>query len=221
MTMPDSPVAIAAARGMAFAAAVLVAACGGSGSSPTAPTTPSSQGIFSLVVASVTPGVLPVGETGFASVSGWTTQNGSPVYGNIPVTRWTSANAAVATVANTGVVAAVGGGTATLTALFDGGSQATTVSVFTDRDIEGLAVSCPPIPVGIAGVFCTVAARTRYGNGPVKATWRSSRPEIASLANDGSTPSTATLLLGHATGQTVVTATYGAFQGSATVDVAR
>lgn len=219
--MPDLPVAIASARWLALGAAIFAAACGGSGSSPTAPTAPSNQGIFSLVVASVTPGVLPVGETGFASVSGWTTQNGSRIYGNIPVTRWTSANTAVATVATTGVVTAVGGGTASLTAMFDGGSQATTVSVFTDRDIEGLVVTCSSIPAGAAGSFCTAAARTRFGNGPVKARWTSSRPDIASLANDGSTPSVAMLLLAQAAGQTVVTATYGAFQGSATVDVAR
>jgi len=42
---------------------------------------------------------------------------------------------------------------------------------------------------------------------------------VAPLATDGSTPSAATLVLRKAQGQTVVTATYGAFSASATVDV--
>ena len=53
----------------------------------------------------------------------------------------------------------------------------------------------------------------------MKATWTSSRPEVASLATDGSRPSSAILLLANAPGQTVVTATYGAFPTTATVDV--
>lgn len=214
-------VAISTLRGSALAAALLAAACGASGSSPTSPTLPSTSGNFSLVAASVTPDVLPVGDTAFASVSGWTTQNGAPIFGSIPVTRWTSSNPSVATVVDTGSVTARAPGTAALTAFFDGGSRATTVSVFADRDIEGLVVTCASIPAGATGAFCNVAARTRVGSGPVKATWTSSRPEIASVATDGSRPSTAMLLLAHAPGQTVVTATYGAFQATATVDVVR
>ncbi|MFN7978656.1 MAG: Ig-like domain-containing protein [Vicinamibacterales bacterium] len=162
--------------------------------------------------------MLPAGDTAFASLEGRTTQGGLAIV-SVPVSRWTSSNPSVATVTNTGNVTAVAPGTAALTATFDGGSQAATVAVFGDRDIEGLTVTCGDIPPGVQGVFCTVAARTRLGSGPVKATWRSSRPDVGSLATDGSTPSVAIVVQRETPGQTVITATYGTFSATATIEV--
>lgn len=102
-----------------------------------------------------------------------------------------------------------------------GGTHAATVSVFGDRDILGLRVTCAEMLPSSSGTFCDVVARTGRGDGPVKARWTSSRPEVASVANEVLPPSSTMLLLANAPGQTVVTATYGAFQGRTTVDVRR
>jgi len=195
------------------------AACGGSGSSPTMPTPTGSSVTYSFLSAVVSPSVLPVGETAFARVEGWTITAGDRVYGPIGVSAWRSSSTAVASVTNTGIVTAAAPGIATLTATSDAGPYSTTVSVFGDSDIEGLTVTCGDIPPGIDGVFCSAAARTRVGNGPVKARWTSSRPDVGFLATDGSTPSAAILVLRKNAGQTVMTATYGAFTGTATIEV--
>lgn len=202
---------------LVLAIGLYAAACGGSGSSPTAPTGASVT--YSFLSAIVNPSVLPVGETAFAKVEGWTFTAGDKTYGPIRVSAWRSSSTAVASVTNTGIVTAAAPGIATLTATSDAGPYSTTVSVFGDRDVEGLMVTCEDIPAGIDGVFCHAAARTRVGNGPVKAQWTSSRPGVGSLATDGSKPSAEVLVLRVTPGQTVITATYGAFTAAATVEV--
>lgn len=100
-------VALTATQGLVLGAAPFAAACGANDSSPVAPTAPNTV-LSGLIGASVTPLVVQPGETAVASVTGWTTPNGSPIYGQIPVTRWTSSNTSVATVASNGIVLAVG-----------------------------------------------------------------------------------------------------------------
>lgn len=206
---PEGPKTIGRSGGLALAVMLFATACGGSGASPTAPTS------YSGVEVRLNPPVMPPGETSLASV--WASSKG--IDGPIPVTGWTSSNRSVATVSASGVVTAIAPGTTLITGAFDGGSHAATLGVFGERDLEGLNVTCGSIPTGFQFTQCNVTARTRVGEGPVKATWTSSRPEVAPLATDGSTPSAATLVLRKAKGQTVVTATYGAFSATATVDV--
>jgi hypothetical protein len=203
---------------LALALVVFVGACDGSSSSPTAPTTSRPSVVYLFPTASVNPAVLAVGDTGVASVWAWTTSNGTPIYGPIPVTRWTSSSTAVATVTNSGSVAAVAPGTATLTATFDGGTQVATAGVFGPRDIEAVEVACFS-PVALKQVTtCQAQVRTRYGNAPVRAAWTSSNPDVASLVGSPAAASTA-FLNANAPGQTVVSATYGVFRGEATVEV--
>lgn len=207
---------ITKAGGLALATMVLAVACGGSDSSPTSPT---ASGGYTGLEMHLSPAVLPAGETSLASVWAWTNGVGGLNFGPIPVTRWTSSNASVATVNTTGAITALAPGTTSITGAFEGGSHAATLAVFGQRDIEGLTVTCGPILPGSQGTFCDVVVRTRVGNGLVKATWTSSNPEVASLAGDGARPSSSALLLVKTAGQTIVTATYGAFQGTTTVEV--
>ena len=202
-----------------LAVGLCASACGGSSSSPTTPTPAGSSVTYAFLSAIVNPPVLAAGETAFARVEGWTITAGDRIYGPISVSAWRSSSTAVASVTNTGIVTAAAPGIATLTATSDAGPYSTTVSVFGDSDVEGLTVTCGDIPPGIDGVFCSAAARTRVGDGPVKARWTSSRPDVGFLATDGSTPSAAILVLRKNAGQTVMTATYGAFTGTATIEV--
>ena len=61
----------------------------------TAPT-PTASALF--VSVSVRPPHLMPGESGDGSAWGWTSQNGSPIYGPVPVTAWTTSNPSVARV---------------------------------------------------------------------------------------------------------------------------
>jgi len=195
---------------LTLAVGLCASACGGSGSSPTAPDV-----AYSGVEVRLNPAVMPPGETSLASVWAWS----KGVWGPIPVSGWTSSNRAVATISATGVITAIAPGTTLITGAFDGGSHAAPLGVFGERDLEGLNVSCGSMPAGIQFTICNVTARTRVGEGPVKATWTSSNPEVAPLAPDGSAPSASVLALRKGSGLTVITATYGAFTGNATVEV--
>lgn len=203
----------------ALALSVFAVACGGSNASPTAPSTARST-VYAFLSAGVNPAVLAVGETGLASVTGWTIDANERIYGPIPVSRWTSSNTAVATVTDSRVVTAQAPGTATLTATSDGGTFATTVSVYGDGDIEELEVTCVS-PVLVTQVTsCQAQVRTRYGKAAVRAAWTSSTPEVASLVGSP-TASTGAFLNANSTGQTTVTATHKTFRGSTTVEVRR
>ena len=204
--------------GLALSAGLFAVACGGSGSSPTAPTSPSTSSAYSLVAASVTPSLLPPGETASASVWGWSRPNGSLIYGPVPNARWTSSHPSVAAVTDSGTVTANAPGTATITATSDAGTHAASIRVFSTSDIESLLVTClSPVPVK-QGTSCQAQVRTRGGDAPVRATWSSSKPEIASILGPGFSANSV-LVNATAAGQTVITATYGAFTASATLEV--
>ncbi len=204
--------------GLALTVAIVAVACGGSRSSPSAPTPATTTVTYSLLTAAVVPQVMPVGDSGSASVSGWKVINGTRIFGPVTVTAWSSSNTAVATITNAGAVKAVGPGTATLIATFEGGTHAVSVSVFGDREIEALDVTCQsPVPVQQT-TTCQLQLHTLVGAACVNARWASSKPDIATVLN-GSFTAGAAFVRGNAPGQTVITATCGAFQGSATVEV--
>lgn len=203
---------------LTIALAIVAVACGGSNSSPTAPTAPATSSAYTLVSASVTPSLLPPGETASASVWGWTNKSGSPIYGPVPNARWASSNSSVASVTPTGTVTANALGTATITSTSDAGSHSATVTVFGDADVSFLQVAClSPVQVK-NGTSCQALASTRFGTAFVRATWTSSKPEIASILGPGF-GSSSVLVNANAPGQAVITATYGTFTASATVEV--
>ncbi len=205
-------------QGLAVAAALWTAACGGASSpSPTAPTSTSSVSFLS--VSLVPPDLLP-GESVDASAWGWTRPNGNPIYGPVTVSAWTTSNPSVATVSSAGRVTAIASGTANITANALGASAAGVVTVFSENDVSALEVTCTATVSLRQGGECSAQARTRTGRTvQVQATWSSSRPDILFVLS-GSAPARRTLLQGLSSGQSVVTATFGVFQAASTVVVA-
>ena len=126
-----------------------------------------------------------------------------------PVTNWTSNNTAVATVNTSGLVTAVGNGTATITASVSGKSASRTVSVTTP--VTGLSVS--PTMVSIAkGASTTVTATVSPGTASNKTiTWSSRDRRIATVV--GGT------IYGVRSGSTTVTVSVGGYGVSVPVIV--
>jgi hypothetical protein len=201
--------------GLALAAMLFATACGGSDSSATSPTTSPA---YTQVTASVNPPLLSAGDSALASINGRTRQGRRSTFGPVPITHWTTSNPSVATVTAAGEVTAVGPGTAILTAMSSAGPYEATVTVFGATDISFLDVTCTS-PVQVKeGTSCRVRAWTRLGPAPVPATWSSSTPEVASiLARE--VAASGVYLNTVSPGQTVITATYGTFTASATLEV--
>lgn len=203
------------ARWLALATALIASGCGPSGTS--LPTTPTATNSLLAPAASVSPSQLLVGDSALASVSGWSTVNGQLLYGPVPVTAWTSVNPAVAIVDGTGRVTAVGAGSTMLAATHRDGTATAGVVVYTESDIQALAVSCPastPLP---GGVFCMASGRTSGGGSvPVRATWSTSDSGIG-RAESGNGPSSVGMIVGVAAGEVTVTASYREFRATTTV----
>lgn len=211
---PKRTVTIQCRSTIALLLSLATSACGGSGSS--LPTTPTGAGT-GLVSAVVSPSQLLVGDTGTASVMGWSSVSGQPIYGPQVVSTWTSSNSAVATVDNAGRVNAVSKGAATLTARYAQGTASTVVTVFSESDITVMDVVCPASATLPGGVFCTAAGRPAGGvNVPLRATWATSDPRIA-VADPGSGPSSVRAIVGVAAGEVTVIATYRDLRATATV----
>ena len=201
--------------GLALAAMLFATACGGSDSSATSPT---RSPAYTQVTASVNPPLLSAGDSALASINGQTRQGRRSTFGPVPVTHWTTSNPSVATVTAAGEVTAVAAGTAILTAVSSAGPYEATVTVFGATDISFLDVTClSPVKVK-EGASCQVRAWTRLGPAPVRATWSSSNPEVASILAPGFAAN-AVFINANASGQTVITAIHGAFQASATLEV--
>jgi len=200
---------------LVLSAAVFGAACGGSSSS--SPTTPSPSGTPSLVSVTVVPPQLRPGDSGNASAWGWTTQNNSPIYGPLAVTGWATSHPAIAAVDSAGRVTANASGTARLTATYPGGVATGSVLVYTEAEVTGLDIACPSPARLPGGVFCQAFGRTRTANRvEVRVVWSSSNHDVATVGS-APAPSNIALVLGHAPGETVITATFGDLQASATV----
>lgn len=73
---------------------------------------------------------------------GWTSANGSPIYGPVTVSVWATSNPSVATVSSAGRVTAIASGTANITANALGASAAGVVNVFSESDVAALEVTC-------------------------------------------------------------------------------
>lgn len=122
----------------------------------------------------------------------------------------------MATVDSTGRVTAVGAGSTTLAARHRDGTATAGVAVYTESDIQAVAVSCPastPLP---GGVFCMASGRTSGGGSvPVRATW--STPELRVGRAESGGPSSVSVIVGVAAGEVTVIASYREFRGTTTV----
>lgn len=111
----------------------------------------------------------------------------------------------------------MGPGSTTLAARHRDGTATAGVAVYTESDIQAVAVSCPastPLP---GGVFCMASGRTSGGGSvPVRATWSTSDLRVG-RAESGSGPSSVSVIVGVAAGEVTVIASYREFRGTTMV----
>jgi trimeric autotransporter adhesin len=103
---------------------------------------------------------------------------------------WVSSNPAVATVSLTGLVTAVGPGTATITGTLDGQTVTLVVTVTSATlNPNGLSISTPPLTLA-AGLTAQLAANGSYDDGSsldvtASVSWTSSDPLVATVSPSG------------------------------------
>ncbi|NTW84693.1 MAG: hypothetical protein HGB30_00860 [Holophagaceae bacterium] len=128
---------------------------------------------------------------------------------------WSSSNPAVASVASTGVVTALGTGTTTITATSGNLTGSGTLAV-TAATLRSLQVT-PASSSFSTGATVALSATGTYTDGSTanlsaSATWTSSTPAVATVSASG-------VATGVSAGSSTVTATSGAISGSATLTV--
>jgi len=139
------------------------------------------------------------------------------VFGNITTNRavvWTSSNAAIATVTQTGVVSGVAPGSATITATSEGQTGNAVVTVL---PVPVASVSIQPPSASVtAGKTSQLTAVTKDANGNTLAgrtvTWSSSATNVATVSSSG-------LVTAVAVGTTIITATSEGKSATANINV--
>ena len=194
---------VVAAAGLC--AAVWTYACGdGATEPPTPPPDPPRPATVAVAPATVRLTALGATEQLTAEVRD---QNGNAMTG--AAVSWASSAASVATVSSTGLVTAVGNGTATITATAGSASGSATVTVA--QEVSAVAVS-PAADTLVAGDTLRLAAEADDANGHTVAgaefTWASSDTLVAVVDDAG-------LVTGHGAGEAEVTATTAAVAGRA------
>ncbi len=195
-------------RGVSVGSATITATS--EGESGTAAVTVEAAPV-STVIVSPANALLYVGQTRQLSVQ-VTDANGAPV--STAGTTWQSSNAGVATVSASGVVTAVGPGTADITATNGGLSGKTTVTV---QLVPVASVLVSPSPASVVvGRTVQLTAQPRDADGNAltgrDVTWSSNDPDIAKVDGNG-------LVTGVSLGTAVITATSGGRSGSSAVTV--
>ncbi|MBK9795219.1 MAG: Ig-like domain-containing protein [Holophagaceae bacterium] len=196
--------------------AALVIACGGGGggSSPSPqPPTPSAT----LTTVSLTPGsvTLATGATRQFTATG-TYSDGTSRDISALVT-WTSGTPAIASVSNTGLVAGMTAGSATILAASSGVTGQASVSVTSSSStLTGLSIS-PSGPSLASGATRQLTAMGAYSDGTSRdltasVTWTSSTPAIATVSGIG-------LVTGLGVGNAFITAASGGISAQTTATV--
>ena len=198
---------VVAAAGLC--AAVWTYACGdGATEPPTPPPDPPRPATVAVAPATVRLTALGATEQLTAEVRD---QNGNAMTG--AAVSWASSAASVATVSSTGLVTAVGNGTATITATAGSASGSATVTVA--QEVSAVAVS-PATDTLVAGDTLRLAAEATDANGrPVAGTefdWASSDTLVAVVDDAG-------LVTGVGAGEAEVTATAAGVTGRAELTV--
>lgn len=142
------------------AAAVLAAGCGGDrsdgGISPTGPML--LVGPTATVSVSC-PAQMETGTSGSCTAYGY---DGNGSFTNSNVSSWSSSNTSVATISSTGAISAVAAGSTTITAVIDGVSGSTSVSVVNPPPAMSVTISGPGkiLPNHTCWWFATVSGGT-------------------------------------------------------------
>ena len=199
----STPVATFAAAALAAGSWALVSGCG---DGATEPATPMPSAVW------ITPQIIEL--TALEATAQLTAdvrdQNGQPMAG-VTVT-WTSAGPEVAAVDGSGLVTAVGNGSAAITA--SAGSASGSATVFVAQEVSTVVVAAPA-PVLVDDTLRLVA-EARDANGHAVAssqfTWASSDVAVATVDATG-------LVTGVASGEAEITASSSGVTGSAEVAV--
>ncbi|HTI64210.1 MAG TPA: Ig-like domain-containing protein, partial [Gemmatimonadaceae bacterium] len=170
-----------------------------------------TQATVASVAVTPNPLTITVGQTGQLTATPHDA-NGNAVTGR-PVT-WASANTAIATVSDSGLVKAVAAGTTTVSATVDGKTGSTAVTV---GNIPVASVTVQPSSTSIAqGSSVQFFATVKDANGTVvtdrAVTWTSSNDAVAVVSPGG-------VVTGNAAGTATITATSEGISGSGTVTV--
>ena len=193
-----------------LSAAQLLLGCGDGGTEPT-PTTPDPPRATVATVTPATARLTALGVTVQFSVE-VRDQNGNVMAG--AGVTWSSSNASVATVHESGLVTAVANGTATITAAAGGVSGAATVTVV--QEVSAVTVT-PAADTLVVGDTLRLAAEAADANGHVVAgmefTWSSGDTLVAVVNGSG-------LVTGVAEGDVTVTANSSEVRGGAELTVA-
>jgi alpha-tubulin suppressor-like RCC1 family protein len=187
------------------AAAVLAAAC--SSDEPAGP-----EGPVPVASVTVSPASADVAVGATLALSAVTKDAGGNTLGGRTL-DWTSSQPSVATVSASGVVTAVAGGEATITATSEG--QAGSAFVTVNEPVAAVTVS-PEDPVIGIGTTVTLTAETQVAGGEVvtgrEITWSSSNTSVARVNADGTVAAVST-------GTAAITATSEGQSGSADLTV--
>ena len=192
----------------ALAGVALVWACGGD--SPTAPPTPEPARPATVTVSPATADLTALGAT--VQLTAEVRDQNARVMAGATVT-WSSGDTSVATVDASGLVTAVGNGTATITA--SGGSASGSAVVTVTQSVATVEVS-PSVETIAWGSTLQLTAEGFDENGDavesVQFSWESSDVAIATVDASG-------LVAGVAVGVATITASAGSGQGTAEITV--
>ena len=192
----------------ALAGVALVWACGGD--SPTAPPTPEPARPATVTVSPATADLTALGTT--VQLTAEVRDQNARVMAGATVT-WSSGDTSVATVDASGLVTAVGNGTATITA--SGGSASGSAVVTVTQSVATVEVS-PSVETIALGSTLQLTAEGFDENGDavesVQFSWESSDVAIAAVDASG-------LVAGVAVGVATITASAGSGQGTAEITV--
>ncbi len=174
-------------RVAAVLCAVGAVACGGGGGGDGTTTPVTQTPVLTTVTVSLASASLQVGQTTAATATG-TDQNGAGI--STGVITWSSSNTNVATVNSSGVVTAVGAGTASIIGTANGKSGSASVTVTVPAQATVASVTVTPATSSIlvgATVQLTATVRDAGGNPLTGRTveWSSSDPTTATVTTTG------------------------------------
>ena len=196
----------------AVLAVVALAKGCGDGDSPSAPPTPEPARPTTVAVSPATHELTAFGAT--VQLMAEVRDQNARVMAGATVT-WTSSASSVATVDASGLVTAVGNGTATITA--SAGSASGSAVVTVTQSVASVEVSPATAPLTALGETVQLTAEAFDGNGHAVAgaefSWESSDAGVATVDASG-------LVTAVGNGTATITATAGSASGTATVTVA-
>ncbi len=185
---------------------IVLSACGDGGATPTTPVA------TSITLSATSLNFSSLGETQQLSAT-ITDQNGATVSGGS--LSWTTSSAPIAMVSSTGLVTAIGNGTAAITVTL--GSLSATGTVIVSQVATNLELSDTSVSLSSLGDTTQITAKVKdYNSNQISeatVTWQSSNDAVATVSSTG-------LVTAIASGAATVTATSASLNATSSVTVA-